>query len=289
MQDDHDAEFVEWRRFVDLPGVEILLAERCRRLWRIYHETYTICTLRDCDQSVWGYRRKVHSASSGDTMLMEPGEVHVTMKLLPGPVSFRVTLLTPALIDAAANELSVKSKQPHLKTASITHARLFRAFARLHASLEQESSVLERQSRLAQCVELFLENCTESSPRPCKHPGRPILLRVREFIREHHARNIALNDLVNVSGLSRYHLLRAFAAEFGLPPHTYQLQVRIAKARGLLAAGAPASGAAAETGFADQSHFARHFKRACGVTPSEYATGSTDLSRARAFSDCPAR
>lgn len=147
MQDDRDAEMVEWQRPVDLPGVEILLAERSRRLWRIYHETYTICTLRDCDQSVWGYRGKVHSASTGDAMLMEPGEVHVTMKLLPGPVSFRVALLTPALIDAAANELNVKSKQPHLKAARITHAALFRAFARFHASLEQESSVLERQSR----------------------------------------------------------------------------------------------------------------------------------------------
>jgi len=57
----------------------------------------------------------------------------------------------------------------------------------------------------------------------------------------------------------------------------------------LLLAGVPGSVVAAEVGFFDQSHFARHFKRFCGMTPSMYLKrsrarcslqGSTGLLRA---------
>jgi AraC-like DNA-binding protein len=46
--------------------------------------------------------------------------------------------------------------------------------------------------------------------------------------------------------------------------------VRIRRAQTLLLAGVPGSVVAAEVGFFDQSHFARHFKRFCGMTPSSF-------------------
>jgi AraC-like DNA-binding protein len=57
----------------------------------------------------------------------------------------------------------------------------------------------------------------------------------------------------------------------GVPPHAYQIQLRIARARHLLALGMPPSAVAAEVGFHDQSHFIRHFKRVLHVTPGEFA------------------
>ena len=83
--------------------------------------------------------------------------------------------------------------------------------------------------------------------------------------------NITLDELATVTGLSRFHVVRAFAAEFGMPPHTYLIQVRLAKAKKLLASRIPLAIVAVEVGFADQSHFTRHFMRTYGVTPAEYA------------------
>jgi AraC-like DNA-binding protein len=71
--------------------------------------------------------------------------------------------------------------------------------------------------------------------------------------------------------MSRFHLARGFAREFGLPPHAYQIALRVERARALLARGLRAVDVAAAVGFADQSHFARHFTRAVGVTPGRYA------------------
>lgn len=93
------------------------------------------------------------------------------------------------------------------------------------------------------------------------------------YLMDNLARNVSLQELSAVSGLSPYHFLRAFRAQFGLPPHTCQLQQRIHLARSLLAQGQPIAQVAAEVGFADQSHFTRKFKVLVGATPRQYQDG----------------
>jgi AraC-like DNA-binding protein len=71
--------------------------------------------------------------------------------------------------------------------------------------------------------------------------------------------------------VSKYHLLRTFEREHGMTPHTYQVQLRLALAVALLAAGAPVSRAAYDAGFTDQSHLTRRFKEYVGLTPGAFA------------------
>ncbi len=82
---------------------------------------------------------------------------------------------------------------------------------------------------------------------------------------------VSLDGLAAAAGLGRFALLRAFQRRFGLPPHAYQLQLKIERARTLLRSGQSAAWVAGELGFCDQSHFTRHFKRILGVTPGDYA------------------
>jgi transcriptional regulator GlxA family with amidase domain len=56
-----------------------------------------------------------------------------------------------------------------------------------------------------------------------------------------------------------------------MPPHRYLLAQRILRARRLLEAGEPIAAVAAATGFVDQSHLHRHFRRGLDVTPAQYA------------------
>ena len=67
--------------------------------------------------------------------------------------------------------------------------------------------------------------------------------------------------------------MRVFRKVLGLPPHAYLVQVRITQAKKLLASGMAIAEVAAETGFSDQSHLHRHFKRIVGVTPGQYVKG----------------
>ena len=74
---------------------------------------------------------------------------------------------------------------------------------------------------------------------------------------------------MNSVGSTRWIKL-AFREATGLSPHHYLIQVRVERARQLLAEGAIPSMTALMTGFADQSHLTYHFKKHLGITPANY-------------------
>jgi AraC-like DNA-binding protein len=86
---------------------------------------------------------------------------------------------------------------------------------------------------------------------------------------------VSLAELAELSGVSRFQLLRGFAREVGITPHAYLVQRRVCLARQLLAKGQTPVQAAMQTGFADQSHMTRAFLRQIGVTPSRYQAATT--------------
>ena len=84
--------------------------------------------------------------------------------------------------------------------------------------------------------------------------------------------DVPLARLADLAGVHRVSLVRAFRRCFGLPPHAWQIEMRIERARERLRRGADHADLAIDLGFYDQSHFIRHFKRIVGVTPGTYAT-----------------
>lgn len=83
--------------------------------------------------------------------------------------------------------------------------------------------------------------------------------------------NFDLTALAESVGLSPWHFARAFKQSTGLPPHRYQIILRIERAKDLLANTAmPLSDVAAAIGYDDQGQLARLFRREVGVTPSQY-------------------
>jgi AraC-like DNA-binding protein len=99
-----------------------------------------------------------------------------------------------------------------------------------------------------------------------------------------HDRTAALRDLLDADlgarptlaelaervGASPTHLVRSFAARFGVPPHAYVVGRRVEAARRLLLDGRPPAEVAASVGFHDQAHLTRHFRRHVGTTPGRY-------------------
>jgi len=92
------------------------------------------------------------------------------------------------------------------------------------------------------------------------------------FMDANFASKITREEAARVAGLSPFHFSRLFHALVGLPPHQYLLRCRLRKAQKLLSADEERSFAdvAAEIGFADQAHFARHFRRTFGKSPLEF-------------------
>jgi AraC-like DNA-binding protein len=93
--------------------------------------------------------------------------------------------------------------------------------------------------------------------------------RAKELLSERLGTNVSLRRLADECGLSVSHFIRAFRKSTGLPPHQWQLRLRIERAKDLMIkSDTPLSQVALDCGFVDQSHFTRVFARAVGATPS---------------------
>jgi AraC family transcriptional regulator len=101
--------------------------------------------------------------------------------------------------------------------------------------------------------------------------SRPRLNRALEYINANLSDNLELSVLAEVAGLNLYHFARAFKQSTGETPHQYVLRRRIEEAKEFLRhPQASVIEASARTGFVDQSHFSKVFRRIVGIAPSEY-------------------
>lgn len=117
---------------------------------------------------------------------------------------------------------------------------------------------------------LFHSWSTVAEAKPARG-GLPPKVRgqVEQYIEDHLPELIELRALSRIAGFSVFHFAHAFKQSTGLSPHKYILERRIARASELLAqTDTPLSTIALRTGFADESHFARHFRRHTGKKPS---------------------
>jgi AraC-like DNA-binding protein len=260
-----------------LPGTVMLTAERSCRRWVVLHDTYTICTVLHIDDPVpWRYRGNVDVLGSDEVSFMEPGEVHTNLQV-SASATFRVLFVDPGVVHGAARELGVRGPV-HFGVSQVSarsHPELRGAMLMLHASLDVPGTALEKDVRFARCLSLLFEQCLESTgpttSRRTSSAETTTASRARDYLDEHLATSVTLDELTEASGAaSRFQLIRSFGGAVGLPPHAYQIQRRIMRSRSMLAAGIAPARVAAELGFTDQSHFARHFGRVLGVSPGAY-------------------
>ncbi|MGZ3601758.1 MAG: AraC family ligand binding domain-containing protein [Ktedonobacterales bacterium] len=226
----------------------------------------------------FAYRRANHIAPAGSIVVINPGEMHTGSALLPDGWSYRMLYPEAHVLQAVASEMSGRPRDiPFFAEAVIEDPALADAILQAHALLETPSTPLERESRLLPVLARLIERHADDHPlRPQWQRMQPssAVWSVRDYLAEHYAKAVTLDELASLAGLSPFHLLRAFSAAVGMPPHAYLTQVRVRRSKALLAAGLPIAEVAALTGFVDQSHLTRHFKRIVGVAPGQYARGA---------------
>lgn len=92
-----------------------------------------------------------------------------------------------------------------------------------------------------------------------------------DYINEHLGEDLSLIAIATELYMSQYYFCRLFKQSTGMTPHRYLIQQRVERAKQLLRQkeGAIAH-VAMECGFANPSHFAKHFRQYTGVTPKEF-------------------
>ena len=255
-----------------LDGVECLRAEhRDASFARHFHEGYAVGVI-ESGALGFKYLGRECLAYAGAVNMVVPGEVHDGHSASPLGWRYRMFYLEPEVVERLAGELCGRdARVPDFPGGVIIDPYLARDLGSLHRDLEAGgTTLLERQTRLAAALASWISRHSEQRLRPRSGPEPIAVSRAKEYLRERVAEPVSLSELSRSAGLSGCRLNRVFSQSLGLPPHAYQVQLRVDRARALLCAGASPAQAALESGFADQSHLTRHFRRVTGVTPGAY-------------------
>jgi AraC-like DNA-binding protein len=254
-----------------LDGVEALHASFVTHAYRPHsHPTWTVAMMErgaasfeldDTDQR----------ADDGELFVLEPESVHTGVAAVPGGWAYKVLYLDPALIGAWAEEGSAPQAA---RWVVFRDEGLRGALRDAHRALAEEPPGLAVDAAVLAAVDALRPHLEPGPPAPRTRPEHAAVRRARMHLEERWDAPVTLAELAAHAGLSRFELARTFRAQIGLPPHAFQLDLRIARARSLLAAGEPPAAVAAACGFCDQAHLTRVFKRAVGVTPARYARTS---------------
>jgi AraC-like DNA-binding protein len=252
---------------VPVDGVELFRARlRGSPFSRHRHDVYAIGVTEEGVQA-FGYRGTVEHSLPGQVFVLHPDELHDGRAEGPGLFGYRQIYVTPDRIAAALPTFTERPAPLPFAPPVIDDpvlARVVRAaFARAAEPLALDTLVLHLAHSL-----LRLSATGLTGTLRCR-VDLPAVERGRDFLRSR--LTIAPSSEVEaVTGLDRYQFARQFHAVYGTSPYRYSVMRRLDVARGWLRDGRPLAEAAIEAGFADQAHFTRTFKAACGMTPGRY-------------------
>lgn len=238
------------------------------------HDDYQVCLSIGGTDAEFYYRGAYHFLPVNSLSIVHPDEMHQVHQLEDRlwNSSQWILYVNPTLMHEVTASLKLGCHpMPFFSRMIILESNLIYAYLQLCHSIRDTTSTLEPESRLMAFLGQLIQHCTnvQSEPLPFKVAPKQIQ-NVREYIEAHFAENITLDQLARIAHLSPYHLNRIFSQTVGLPPHKYRLQIQVERARSHLLQGMPLKQVAAETGFTDQSHLTRHFKRLMRVTPGQY-------------------
>jgi len=256
-----------------MPGVEVLHARfSTHRFSPHAHESWSIAAvLSGTQDNAAGSASNLVSAR--EVAVLRPNEAHAGMVVGDAPCHYVMVYVAPEVMTVAAAACGVDA--PTFPRQSLKAPRLalrVEAFVRaaLSAPTHADAGRLEVQAEWDSLLTDLVSQHASRSPLEGSEPGSSpaaALRRAQNLMLEHWNQPLALEDLAREAGLSPFHFCRQFGRAYGLTPHRYQLVLRVARARALIAQGAPVAEAALATGFADQSHLGRQFKSCFGYSP----------------------
>jgi AraC-like DNA-binding protein len=264
---DDPKEKLAFHRPQAVPGVELLSAHNSTQGWHVFHERFDVCACLTAF-APWKYRGRTATFVDRSVGLMEPGESHCNTAVHK-PAEFKVLMIDGEVLARHAAEVGMEGPI-HFRSLQSTEPRLFESVYRFGNAVERDAPALEQESLFAVCASLLLSQA-ERPPRPRHAAFRQSIERARTYLLERFGEQVTLQELAAVARMSRFHFLREFTREIGIPPHAYHVHVRVEHARKLITRGVVPAEAALRAGFSDQSHLNRHFRQIWGITAGAYA------------------
>lgn len=234
-----------------------------------FHEYYVIGYIEQ-GQRFLSCKNKEYTIEPGDLLLFNPRDNHACEQIDGKTLDYRCINIQPEIMSKAVLDITGKEYLPYFTPQVIFHSEWVPVLRELHQMLMEEERDFRKEESFFFLLEQLIEDYTEQAV-PAENTEQSAEVRkVGEFLEQHYMDNISLADLCNLTGLSKYYLLRSFTKQKGISPYSYLETIRIDKAKKMLEQGVKPIDVAQETGFTDQSHFSNFFKKFIGLTPKQY-------------------
>ena len=266
-------EQVKFWRDPQLENLELLRAVYITHTFAPHaHEGFAIGVVRS-GATATSYRHAHYDMPAGTIIVINPGELHTGEAASQQGWTYRMFYPRAAQLQQISSELAGHPGDiPFFSSPVIHDDYLAELLLQLHLTLEDDAnSIIERQSLFWSTMAHLIVRHADDPPELCPVKlERDCVTTVRDYIEAHYDDPVSLEQLGSLVNLDPCYMLRLFSKTVGLPPHAYLTQVRIRQAKQLLDRGKPIAEVACQTGFVDQSHFTKQFKRAFGITPGQY-------------------
>jgi AraC-like DNA-binding protein len=225
--------------------------------------------------------RSLHTSVPGRAILIEPGATHDGHAPEAGGFTYSMLYLPQAWVERAARRIDLpglSGVEAAFGHTLVDDRALVEAIRDAFVALHGNEGKLARDQTLDRLLARLGGQLR--APSPPGVGGRdvpPAIARVRELLHARMDGNPGLDELAELAGVDRFRLTRLFQRAYGTSPHAYLVRLRLRAARRLLAAGRTPAQAAADVGFADQSHLGRWFRRAYRMTPAAYRRICTNV------------
>lgn len=230
------------------------------------HSEYAVAVISRGVEAV-RWRGADERAGTGDLLLLDAEVLHAGRPAAPQGWDYRVFYVPPALLT------EIGGRRPVFPAPAPRDPELAARLVRAHRLLSDPAtaSLLAEETLHDALARVLARHATRGPDRLPQASWPAVVRTIQRYLAADIRRTPSLAELAEVAAMPRFTLLRAFRAAAGVTPHGYLLALRLRHAQQLLTAGHSVARAAADSGFYDQAHLHRHFRRTFAAPPGQFA------------------
>jgi len=254
----HQKNLSNYNKLDILDGIEILYAyKHTTNFPKHTHPTFNIALVIN---QAFNCRlnSKFIQAPIGSLCITKPNEIHATPCDNYTGNTFTTFYIAPEVLKRIN-----KGEEVFFKDKVIYAPKIFNNL--LYISKNIDNPHLDIEKEIMKNLESLVKTNAETFPFI---PKEKRLL--QKFIEEETFIDFSLDKTARIFGMSKYKFLRLFKQETGLTPKSFLSIKRIDKAKELISKDNDLMSVVVASGFYDQAHMTKEFKRYTGVTPNTY-------------------
>ncbi|HVB10343.1 MAG TPA: AraC family transcriptional regulator [Bacillota bacterium] len=232
------------------------------------HDTYAV-GITTAGVQTFRYRGAQRVCLPGQVHILHPDEVHDGAPGTAEGFGYRILYIAPALIRGAL----VGGPLPFVAEPIQHEAPVTGLVSKLLGNLAEPVSDLALAEIAVGVADMLGRLGGERTRSWAPIDTRAVEL-ARAYLTAHAEEPTPASAIERLTGLDRFTMARHFRRAFGTSPDRFRTLRRLALARAAIEQGRPLAEAAAQAGFADQSHMTRQFKQTYGLTPAQWAAAT---------------